>query len=183
LYDPNGAESTTSDNDERAAGHYTITSAVTSSSSSNDNGTQGQAHNDNVKESLRQHDIFGSPQVGVVSDFPFLHVDSPDFNNLVSPNPDDTANTTVESTPSQFIGTESFDTTFVNDTTITNNDRSDLSAGTFMDAADAVETYEYSGIISSNDEEFSLPSATTAHDVTSVGNLSLEQSMASSKMK
>ena len=181
-YDSNGAESTTSDNEDGVVGHYSITSAVTSSSSFNGNGTHDQRVNEgeDFKVSLPQHEIFGTPQASTKPDFPFLLVDSPDFNALVaSLDPDDIVQDTDHA---RYVGTESFDTTFVNDLTFTNNDRTHQSADTFI-GADSGAMYENSATITPTDEEFSIPSATTAFDVLSVGNISLEQSMSSSVMK
>jgi hypothetical protein len=184
AYDPNGAESTTSDNDDGVVGHYTVTSAVTSSSSSNDNQTHQREIVTSDVEAMQlqpQHEMFKSPQAATISDFPFLYVDSPDFNALVpSSHPDDIVQPSVDTDPVQYPGTGSFDTTFVNESAFTNNDTGSTHQceDTFIDAEE-VDRYA----TTPNDEEFSIPSATTAFDVLSVGNVSLEHSMASSVMK
>jgi hypothetical protein len=183
LYDLNDAESTTSNNDYMV-GHYTVTSAVTTSSSSNENGKQDkQTHNDVSTEPVQfsqPNGTFGSPQASS-SGFPFLYVDSPDFNKAA---PNANMQETLDVDQFQDDCIDSFDTNsaFVNDSEILRNDAKHPIAGS--DGGHDVDTmFNNSSTISQNDEELSIPSAATAFDVLSIGNVSLEQSMASSVMK
>ena len=191
-YDLNDVESTTSDNEDGAIGHYMITSAVTSSSSSNENATPAKRKTDDTNivevQSPAQNGNFGSPQMDS-SGFPFLYADSPDFNavnaasnanNILQP----VVHEPVELNEVQQDGVDSFDAfnTSFNDSAFLNNDLGHQCEDTVI-CADAVTAGEPSDTISQNDEELSIPSATTAFDVLSVGNISLEQSMASSVMR
>ncbi len=181
--DPNGADSTTSDNDDDAVGHYTETSAVTSSSSSNDNVKEVKTPTKTVN--------FESPQ-SAPKEFPFLYADSPDFNNM-----EGSSNT--DAVPvAQFTTSETVDTGIIpyddpepmdvisalfDDSAFSQNDSTDPFASDIAIAPDEATLHEYTNTINIHDDEFSIPSATTAFDVLSIGNESLEQSMASSVMK
>ena len=181
--DPNGVDSTTSENDGDAVGHYTITSAVTSSSSSYDNVKEAKVPSKSAN--------FESPQ-SAPKEFPFLYADSPDFGKM-----DDSLNT--DALPvAQFTTSETTDTgkvpyddpeplgvisALVDDSASSQNDSIDPFASDIAISPDEAILHEYTDATNIHDEEFSVQSATTAFDVLSIGSESLEQSMASSVMQ
>ena len=192
-YDLN--ESTTSNNDD-LVGHYTNTSAVTSSSSSNENGKHETSDPKDTKtepvQFFHSNGKFGSPQASS-SEFPFLYADSPDFNKLEEPPNTDTIvpSSIQEEMRKDHTGTsdvddpESFDTDSV---MFTNSQY--FQHDTMLPIADsicgdntAVAAYDSGDNVNIPDEECSIPSVGAAFDVSSIGNVSLEQSMASSRMK